>query len=73
MPSPWAPPGAPGDTLEVIAEYDIDTLFPVRTNTADDARRRSSDGDMPLGRRPEHGSLDLGSGMQRILDLEVEV
>jgi quercetin dioxygenase-like cupin family protein len=61
-------------TLEVVAEYDIGTIFPVR---GEDGERRFVEvfrQDMPWGRRPPDGRWTSDAEMRTILDrLDAEV
>jgi quercetin dioxygenase-like cupin family protein len=55
-------------TLEVIAEYDIGTLFPVRDGHGGRRLVEVFRPDMPWGRQPDDGRWTSDAEMQAILD-----
>lgn len=61
-------------TLEVVAEYDIGTVFPVRNESGERDLVEVFRRDMPWGRRPPHGRWTTDAEMRAILDrLEADV
>jgi quercetin dioxygenase-like cupin family protein len=61
-------------TLEVVAEYDIGTVFPVRDARGEQHLVEVFRSDMPWGRRPPDGGWTSDAEMHAILDrLAVEV
>jgi quercetin dioxygenase-like cupin family protein len=61
-------------TLEVIAEYDIGTLFPIRDEHGREQLVEVYRPDMPWGRQPPDGEWTSDAEMQAILDrVAVEV
>lgn len=55
-------------TLEVVAEYDIGTVFPVRNGRGERDLVEVFRRDMPWGRQPPHGRWTTDAEMHAILD-----